>query len=65
MERRTAFQRQPRRAAATSINIVGYLIISVILEHLWSDVRYWREAHYCVRSFSALGGEWSRLPARW
>jgi peptidoglycan/LPS O-acetylase OafA/YrhL len=48
------------------INIVrGYLIIGVVLVHLWGDIRYTsiRNHEYYVRFGERLtGGEWSRLP---
>src|SRR5262245_47216489 len=48
------------------INIVrGFLIIGVVLDHLWSDIRYTaiRNHEYYVRfAERTLGGEWSRLP---
>ena len=48
------------------INIIrGYLILGVILEHLWSDVRYTSDTNHdmYVRFVQrAFDGEWSRLP---
>jgi peptidoglycan/LPS O-acetylase OafA/YrhL len=59
---------QPGNAAGRNagINIVrGYLIIGVVLVHLWADIRYTdvRNHEYYVRFGERLvGGEWSRLP---
>ena len=48
------------------INIVrGFLIIGVVLDHLWGDIRYSvvRNHEYYVRfAERTADGEWSRLP---
>jgi peptidoglycan/LPS O-acetylase OafA/YrhL len=59
-------QAGPSAGRNSGINIVrGYLIIGVVLVHLWADIRYTdvRNHEYYVRFGERLvGGEWTRLP---